>query len=53
MNKALRIIEGIQDKHTSRKNAITHGFGPSCFCEECVALSKVIKILKKFELVQE
>lgn len=45
MSKVLDLIQGVLDRHTSRKNAMSYGLGPECFCDECSALRKALKLL--------
>jgi hypothetical protein len=44
-NRAVDILQGIVDRHTSRKNAMTLGVGESCACDDCASVHKVIKLL--------
>jgi hypothetical protein len=37
------IVRGVIDIHISRKNAMSHGIGEECGCEECHALLRELK----------
>jgi hypothetical protein len=45
--KHMLLLQGIVDRHTSRKNALTCGTGPVCDCEDCDGIRKVIRELEK------
>jgi hypothetical protein len=47
MNDVSQLLQGILDKHASRKNALTYGAGHPCDCEDFDGIRKVIRELEK------
>lgn len=43
-------LQGILDRHTSRKNAMSQGRGEVCQCEDCRAIRKVIAEIEDEQL---
>ena len=57
MTKIEELLQGILDRHTSRKNYMSVHAGPipkdrECVCEDCGSVRRVMKILDVHKIAQ-
>jgi hypothetical protein len=41
--RLIEILQGLLDRHASRKNAMTYGAGPDCDCQDCGSVRKALR----------